>query len=55
MEHLTRALMNKFLHQPTVRLRAAAGNGHAAQLAETLRYLFGLEGAGLTEGGDEEA
>ena len=55
VEHLTRALMNKFLHQPTVRLRAAAGNGHAAQLAETLRYLFGLEGAGLTEGGDEEA
>jgi len=44
VEHLTRALMNKFLHSPSTRLRAAAGNGHAAQLAETLRYLFELGG-----------
>ena len=35
--------MNKFLHHPTIRLRAAAGNGASTQLAESLRYLFGLE------------
>ena len=27
VDHLTQALMNKFLHEPSVRLRAAAGNG----------------------------
>jgi glutamyl-tRNA reductase len=43
VEHLSRALMNKFLHQPTTRLRAAAGNGAGPQLAEALRYLFDLE------------
>ncbi len=55
VEHLTRALMNKFLHEPTVRLRAAAGNGHGAQLAETLRFLFGLGGgASEHEGGEHD-
>jgi len=44
VEHLTRALMNKFLHHPTTRLRAAAGNGAGQQLAESLRYLFDLQG-----------
>ncbi|MSR05572.1 MAG: glutamyl-tRNA reductase [Gemmatimonadetes bacterium] len=44
VEHLTKALMNKFLHGPSTRLRAAAGNGHPAQLAETIRYLFELGG-----------
>jgi glutamyl-tRNA reductase len=52
VEHLTRALMNKFLHEPSVRLRAAAGNGHGTQLAESLRFLFNLDEAG-SQGGDE--
>jgi glutamyl-tRNA reductase len=53
VEHLTRALMNKFLHEPTVRLRAAAGNGHGTQLAEMLRFLFDLGGKSGSEGGDD--
>jgi glutamyl-tRNA reductase len=53
IEHLTRALMNKFLHEPTVRLRAAAGNGHGTQLAESLRFLFDLGKPAGTEGGDD--
>jgi glutamyl-tRNA reductase len=55
VEHLTRALMNKFLHEPTVRLRAAAGNGHGTQLAESLRALFNLGGKSGSEGGDDHA
>lgn len=46
VEHLTKALMNKFLHHPTIRLRAAAGNGHGNQLADMLRYLFDLPAPG---------
>jgi glutamyl-tRNA reductase len=53
VEHLTRALMNKFLHEPSVRLRAAAGNGHGTQLAESLRFLFNLDEPARPEGGDE--
>ena len=30
VEQLSKTLMNKFLHEPTVRLRAAAANGTAA-------------------------
>jgi glutamyl-tRNA reductase len=41
--HLTRALLNKFLHDPTRRLRSAAGNGTARDLAEAVEYLFDLE------------
>jgi glutamyl-tRNA reductase len=56
VEHLTRALMNKFLHYPTTRLRAAAGNGVGQQLAESLRFLFDLEaGSPPAAGRDEEA
>ncbi|MBI4500179.1 MAG: glutamyl-tRNA reductase [Gemmatimonadetes bacterium] len=53
IEHLTRALMNKFLHEPTIRLRAAASNGHGTQLAETLRFLFDLGKPAGSEGGDD--
>ena len=42
IEHLSRSLVNKLLHEPTVRLRAEAGNGQAAKYAETVRHLFGL-------------
>jgi glutamyl-tRNA reductase len=43
VEHFSRALMNKFLHEPSVRLRAASANGHGLQIVDALRYLFALE------------
>ncbi len=43
VEHFSRALMNKFLHEPSVRLRAASANGHGLQIVDALRFLFALE------------
>lgn len=43
IEHLSRALMNKFLHSPSVRLRAAAANGRGLGVIDAARYLFALE------------
>jgi glutamyl-tRNA reductase len=42
---LTRGIVNKLLHEPTVRVKAAAedGNGDALRHLESLRHLFGLE------------
>ena len=56
VEQLSRSLMNKFLHEPSVRLRAAAANGRGLGVVDTARYLFGLE-EGLAESaaGDEPA
>jgi glutamyl-tRNA reductase len=48
VEHFSRALMNKMLHEPTVRLRAAAANGQGLGVVDALRYLFALGGAGTT-------
>jgi len=45
IEELSRRLMNKFLHEPTVRLRAAAANGRGLGIVDAVRYLFGLERA----------
>ncbi len=42
LQGMTRALMNKLLHEPTSRLRAAADGSHAAEYAESVSYLFGL-------------
>jgi glutamyl-tRNA reductase len=46
IDALTRALMNKLLHAPTVRLRQAAGNGRGTGVLDTVRYLFELEQEG---------
>jgi glutamyl-tRNA reductase len=46
VENLTRQLMNKVLHAPTVRLREAAAHGRETDVAHTARYLFGLGAAG---------
>lgn len=46
VEELSKSLMNKFLHEPTVRLRAAASNGRGLGVVDTVRYLFGLERKG---------
>jgi glutamyl-tRNA reductase len=43
VEHFSQALMNKFLHEPTVRLRAAAANGRGLGVVDAARYLFALD------------
>jgi glutamyl-tRNA reductase len=42
IEHLSRALVKKVLHEPTVRLRERAGAGEADEVAAAVRELFGL-------------
>ena len=42
IEQLSQALLNKFLHQPTVALKAAAEEGRGYGLLEALKRLFGL-------------
>jgi glutamyl-tRNA reductase len=49
IEQLSRSLMNKFLHEPSIRLRAAAANGHGLGIVDAARYLFGVEDPGTTE------
>ena len=36
-------MMNKFLHEPSVRLNSAAANGRGLGVVDAARYLFGLE------------
>lgn len=52
IEHFSRTLMNKFLHEPTVRLRAAAANGRGLGVVDAARYLFALEPAASGPAGD---
>ncbi len=62
IEHFSRALMNKFLHQPSVRLRAAAATTDGVGVVEAARYLFALDESPAatpdverrTQGGDRE-
>lgn len=42
VQHLSRSLVNKLLHEPTLRLREKATNGQASQYADTIRDLFAL-------------
>jgi glutamyl-tRNA reductase len=44
IEQFSRSLMNKFLHEPSVRLKAAAANGRGLGVVDAARYLFALEG-----------
>lgn len=46
LERLSHTLMNKFLHEPTVRLREAAANGRGLAIVDAARYLFGVAGGG---------
>lgn len=46
IEQLSRVLMNKFLHEPSVRLKAAAANGRGLAIVDAARYLFGIRPAG---------
>ena len=43
VEHFSQSLMNKFLHEPTVRLRSAAANGRGLGVVDAARYLFALD------------
>jgi glutamyl-tRNA reductase len=43
IERLSRSMMNKFMHEPSVRLKAAAANGRGLGIVDAARYLFGLE------------
>ena len=43
MESVTRLMMNKLLHEPTVALRRAAEEGREEEVGDAARYLFGLE------------
>ena len=54
IEHLSKSLMNKFLHEPSVRLRAAAANGRGLGVVDAARYLFALEGKGIDDVAKEE-
>ena len=52
IEQFSRALMNKFLHEPSVRVRAAAGDGRALEIVDALRYLFALRTDSAEAGSD---
>lgn len=43
IDAMTRTLLNKLLHSPTVRLREAAGNGRGTSVLDSVRYLFELD------------
>lgn len=43
VQHLSRALVNQLLHEPTIRLKEKATAADAEEYAETFRQLFGLE------------
>lgn len=42
IEHLTRVLVKRLMHEPTVRLRERAGSGEADEIAKAARELYGL-------------
>jgi glutamyl-tRNA reductase len=43
VERLSRALLTKFMREPSVRLRAAAADGHGLAVVDAAGYLFALE------------
>jgi glutamyl-tRNA reductase len=43
VDALTRSILNKLLHAPTVRLREAAGTGRGLAVLDSVRYLFELD------------
>ncbi len=58
LEAFSRRLLNKVLHEPTVRLRKGLDAGGGSELVEAVRFLFGEEPLSLpppAEGGEEES
>ncbi len=43
IDALTRQILAKLLHRPTIRLKEAASNGHEREVMRTMRYLLGLD------------
>ncbi len=43
VEQFAQSLTNKFLHEPSIRLRSAAANGRGLGVVDAARYLFGLD------------
>jgi glutamyl-tRNA reductase len=56
VEQFSKSLMNKFLHEPSVRLKAAAANGRGLGVVDAARYLFALEekSARTTKSGSDD-
>ncbi len=54
VEAMAQAIVNKILHEPTTRLRAAAEAGRAAALAEAVEQLFGLAALQPDAGSESE-
>jgi len=50
IEALTRQILNKVLHRPTVRLKEAASEAGESNVVQTMRYLLGLEETRETNG-----
>jgi glutamyl-tRNA reductase len=46
VEHLSRTLVTRLLHDPTVRARERAGAGEAVDAADAVRELFGISAPG---------
>jgi glutamyl-tRNA reductase len=44
IEEFSHRLMNKLLHDPTVRLRKGMARGRGADLVDAVRFLYGIEG-----------
>ena len=42
IDHLSRTLVKRLLHDPTLRIRERAGNGDAEEVADAVRDLFGI-------------
>jgi glutamyl-tRNA reductase len=49
VERLSKALMNEFMHTPSLRLRATAANGRGLDVVDAARYLFALDDDHATE------
>jgi len=46
LEELTSRIINKLLHEPTLRLKEAASNSDGGRYAEVVQHLFSLQGVG---------
>ena len=55
IEQFSRSLMNKFLHEPSVRLKAAAANGRGLGIVDAARYLFALERGTASDSKSEDS
>src|SRR5690606_23297010 len=49
IQQLSRAIVNKILHEPTIRLKQSAAAGQADEYAAAVRDLFGLVDANVEQ------